>query len=85
MPARKDSVKVPGPSRDKTQPKPPKPNPKGDPKKIPAPGKLAPLKGKTKGNSGVTYNVRVKPKGPQSMLAAPYRVEKRTVKTSRGR
>jgi hypothetical protein len=38
-----------------------------------------------KGNSAVTYNVRVKPKGPQGMMAAPYKMEKRTVKTSRGR
>jgi len=38
-----------------------------------------------KGNSAVTYNVRVKPKGPQGMMAAPFKIEKRTVKTSRGR
>ena len=38
-----------------------------------------------KGNSAVTYNVRVKPKAPQGMMAAPYKIEKRTVKTSRGR
>jgi len=38
-----------------------------------------------KGNSAVTYNVRVKPKGPQGVMSAPYKIEKRTVKTSRGR
>ena len=46
------------------------------PKKKPAPKKT---------NSEVTYKVRVKPKGPQTPMSAPYRVEKRTVKTSRGR
>ena len=47
-----------------------------------AKNQLAP---KPKGNSAVTYNVRVKPKGPQGMMSAPFKIEKRTVKTSRGR
>jgi len=41
-------------------------------------------KAKKAGNE-VTYNVRVKPKGPQGVMSAPYKIEKRTVKTSRGR
>ena len=48
----------------------------------PKPTQLAP---KPRGNSAVTYNVRVKPKGPQGMMSAPFKIEKRTVKTSRGR
>jgi hypothetical protein len=88
--------KIPAPGKNKPKPT-PNPVPKGgDPKRREENFKREEQrrrndkiqKGpalKPKGNSAVSYNVRVKTKGPANVMRAAYTTEKRTVKTSRGR